>query len=165
MGAHPFTQLDPVTSAGLCLGSDVAIERDPVAAPFLEGARARAIADLCDRLLLPALLLERTGQVLLESRHAKPYLQGAVRLEQGRLRAAIRSAERPLMLALRRALDESPTTPCPIRVRVDASLILLAYRYRNESPYQLVKGVIVLTGDEAAISEGLLGLSELLSVA
>lgn len=155
MGVHAAPHLDPVTLTGLSGHGSANEATDPLAAPFVEGARARDVADFCEASGIPAVMIDRTGHVLYATKAAGTYLGAKIRVESGHLTGVSDEIDRPLQDILSRTLGAAAGNKLRRRAAalpVDSegeSLTVTAIDYPSDSPYQLLKAVLVLhEGDE-----------------
>lgn len=134
--SRPFPQEYPACEAPSRV--PLAPNLDEVAAPIRAGMRARAIADACERLLLPAVLIDAGGRVLHVGRHAKSLLGGRVTLVAEHLVGRTPAARRAVQDAVSMALGADENAP-----RASKG-IAVGLSYREVSPLQRLRGIVVL---------------------
>jgi hypothetical protein len=119
---------------------------DEIAGPIRAGSRARGLADCCEAHRIPALLIDRAGQVLHATSCAGEFLSGRLSLQSGHLVGSSEQANAGLQRLLTEALDAT-STPRSVFIRSDAGgpdLIVTAINYADSSPYQMLKVVLLL---------------------
>lgn len=134
---------------------------DQATAPLRAGMRARAIADACAKLGLAAILIDATGRVLHVGPAAAVLLKGDLALAAGHLvgssRLMNRAVQRAVMAALGTSQDEGDASPA------SAAVTITGLQYRDPSPFQLLRGVLVLGRKGDRLHAGLASLQGLLA--
>ena len=124
---------------------------EEVYGPMLAGARSRRVADLCDAMMIPALLIDRTGRVLHATALGLAAISGVLKVASGHVLACNSRADGTLQSflsdALANGIDAEAVTIGPQRRCVS----LAAVAASDSSPYQLLHTVVVLgrTGSDA----------------
>lgn len=135
---------------------------DQATAPMRAGMRARAIADACAKLGLAAILIDATGRVLHVGPAAAALLKGDLALAAGHLVGSSRLMNRAVQRAVTAALgttsqDEGDASPA------GAGVTITGLQYRDPSPFQLLRGVLVLGRKGDRSLAGLASLQGLLA--
>ena len=159
MGA--VINLDPAQAQGTKrLDRNDATVDDPSAmiAILEAGARARAVADAFAANGLAAILLDAAGRVLHVGLLAESLFGDSLRLEAQHLVGRDGFANRAIETALNGVLGgaESRSIDGPVVVvREDGGLVMTAVAYRETSPVQLLRAVVLIGIDETLLRERL----------
>jgi hypothetical protein len=119
---------------------------DGLAAPFAEGGKARDIVELCTRLHLPAIFLDRDGKAFFASSDVAGYLDREIEVEDGQLFTDTGRGTALLQEAVSRAvcaLDEVASRRA-IKLGGHRPIYATILDYPNRSEYQLLKVIVVL---------------------
>ena len=120
---------------------------DNAVGPIRAGMRARAIADACEVLGLPAVLIDGTGQALHVGVSAAAMLGGDFEIAAGHLVGT----SPPINQAVQRAVTAVVNGRIGSADRNGSDTVtIVGLPYRDPSPFQLLRGVLViLTGSDA----------------
>jgi hypothetical protein len=114
--------------------------------PLLEGARARGVADACQLLGYPCVLLDASGGVLHASHAAQALLAGDLRLAEGHLVAADAQANHRIERLVETALSGSA---CEVAIAAgaggDLCIRALPLPGAQDDDAQLLKAVLLLS--------------------
>lgn len=159
-------ELDPVVVRGYCGEGWEKPDRDTLARPFAEGAKARAIVDFCAREGLAAYFLDAGGRVIIANEAASAVESDGLSIEWGELRARGEGANAAFRAALVMAIATRSIKPMTESIEVrdssDASVFLTCLGYRNASPVQRLKAVVLVSHDRAPRVEKVKALTDLL---
>lgn len=135
---------------------------DQSAAPIKAGMRARAIADACEKLELGAVLIDATGRVLHVGAMAASMLRDDLRLASGHLVGSSRAINQAVQRAVSIAVGLSG--PDNADAGADSPAVTITgLPYRDSSPFQLLRGVLVIGRGGGQSGAGLTSLKRLLS--
>lgn len=141
-------QHDVLTDEGLAALGVFDLSED-VAGPIMAGLRAQSVARLCERLNLPAILLDGRGRVLHVSPIADTLMAGDVATVADHLLGGDVNANRRIEKLLVASLADEPTDHVASVSIVSRAgrepLILTAIRAGTASVHQLLKVVVVAT--------------------
>ena len=160
-------ELDPVVVRGFRGDERSTPEHDALATPFAEGAKARAIVDLCDREGLAAYFLGPGGRVIHVNAAAGCRPVAGLTIRWGQLHAADPAQEAALQDAIVRATSPEAIEPVVEAGAVEISdafgdpSFLLCFAYPNRSPFQMLRAVVAVSRDRvlpARQAETLVGL-------
>ena len=150
-------------------GATLDLLPDEIAEPIRAGARARAVAERCEASHTAAVLLDRTGHALYVSAAAAARLGRDVTVVDGVLQAASADQDASLQALLAEALRAEVSPGEVLSRRIvggddSAGFTVSIVDFVDESPYQLLKAVLVL-GEESVAATSLLvnGVSALRS--
>lgn len=135
---------------------------DQATAPIRAGMRARAIADACGTLGLAAILIDATGRVLHVGPAAAAMLKDDLVLAAGHLVGSSRLMNRVVQRAVTAVIgtrggDQDASFP------EDSAVTVTGLQYRDPSPHQLLRGVLVLGRKGDRPHDGLASLQGLLA--
>lgn len=136
---------------------------DDVPAPVRAGMRARAIADACDRWALPAILLDRLGRVLHVGAAAEPLLADGLAVSAGHLVSDSPAANRAVERAVAAAIGSDPSAGRQAETAGDRAVDVIGLRYHDPSPFQMLRGLLVLGRRAAEGSDEVNALRRLLA--
>lgn len=144
--------------------SRVLCERDDdqATAPIKAGMRARAISDACEMLGLGAVLVDATGTVLHVGVVAASMLRDDLRVASGHLVGSSRAVNQAVQRAMATAIGMTDLDDADIGVEA-AGLTITGLPYLDPSPFQLLRGVLVIGRDSEWSGVGLKSLQELLA--
>lgn len=116
---------------------------DEATAPIRAGRRARAVADACRKLGLAVILIDRTGRVLHASAAATAMLGDGLSLAAGHLVGSSRAFNQAVQQAVTAAVSEDGDDH-HAGTRTGGTVIVTGLPYRDVSPLQLLRGVLLL---------------------
>lgn len=135
---------------------------DQATAPIKAGIRARAIADACEKLGIGAILIDATGRILHVCTMAASMLTQDLRLESGHLVGSSRAINQAVQRAVSTAVGATGPHIAAAGA-VGPAVTITGLPYRDPSPFQLLRGVLVIGHGGRRLDAGVMSLQGLLS--